>query len=710
MSTTFKAFDPVTIYHKSNSTACETCYSRKVKCEVREDGPGCRQCADHSIDCVPRTRKRKAQASDEERQDHDQASGAVEMRGSRLRTDADVNIDGARTRFRSTSNAGPEGRPAGRENSIATAGLFGNPDTSNRYPSEDTSPAVISSRTRNASYLSRSAILRGELADVDHTHGDSAADERNLLPPTTMKVLRLYDAFKLPPVPLQQSLIEAFAKRCYTWTPVMDSAFFNARPSEVSLLLLQSVILAGSLIRPQVCEMGFSERQYERVKALIHSGYEQDPLTVLAAMCVVQNYAVVAPRRISVDMPRAWNIMAIGLAHQLGLHRPSPPDHPQAGLRNRIWWTLVWRDNFSSSCHGRPRVLQPEDCTVPPPSPQDFEDPADPRADIFCRYVEVIGILGDLCLAITRRGEAKAEDRHAIASRLFDFVTALPESLRLYRPDVAAYQYKNDLAQLHVPILITLVILFRPRTVHQLAAPNAASVTAAFLLFRLFEAIQLREHTRYLSSGYGWYFLVTAMPLLSCTKVPALRNEADQALDSLEGALETLGEVKPAAENNLRNVRAIRKVMASKSRGPASTPNIMEPDRANIRFGRQILQTYGLGAVRQYERFADVLAAQKSSMASKPWTPYASVQFVADFRPQVDQSAHAAAHTLSCLSGRQNAPGMLNGQLTPEADAYVPAKEFEDDMQNPFTAVFEDETLMGANTWMMRDWMDEWPI
>lgn len=53
---------------------------------------------------------------------------------------------------------------------------------------------------------------------------------------------------------------------------------------------------------------------------------------------------------------------------------------------------------------------------------------------------------------------------------------------------------------------------------------------------------------------------------------------------------------------------------------------------------------------------------------------------------------------------------MINGQLTPETEPYFPNAGLDDELQNAITAVFEDETLMGANNWMMRDWMDEWPI
>lgn len=617
MSNTFKAFDPVTIYHKSNSTACEACYSRKVRCEPCDNAIGCRQCSDHGVDCKPRTRKRKVQPSDDGRSEWSEAYHAVKT--SSVRSN---HVSPEKARRRSANDGANSARSVKRANSIAVPGLFVNTQSTNtnEYSPESAAHSETPSHARHASYLSRSAVLGDEFPDIDHTHGDKDDGERKSLSSTAMKVLSLHSAFDLPGLPLRQSLVEAFLERCSTWMPVVDSDFFAGAGSngEVSLTLLQSIILAGSLMRPQVCEMGFAERQYQRVKALIHSGHEQDPLMMLAALCVVQHYAVLAPKEISADMPRAWNLHAVGLAHQLGLHRASRLDSPRAGLRNRIWWTLVWRDNLASSCHGRPRALQPEDCTAPPPNVQDFEDPTDPRAEVFCRYVEVIGIMGDLCLIITRKGRIEPGDRYSIASRLFSFVNALPEALRLYSPNGMARPYNYDLAQLHVPVLITLAILFRPRTIHQLAGPNAASVTAAFLLFRIFEAIELREHTRYLASGYGWYFLTTAMPLLSCTKVVALREEANQALNSLESALETLGKVKPAAANNLRNVRAIRTAMASKSRGPASTPNVMEQDSASIRIGRQILEVYGLGAIRQYEQIADILAAHKSSLVSPP--------------------------------------------------------------------------------------------
>lgn len=53
---------------------------------------------------------------------------------------------------------------------------------------------------------------------------------------------------------------------------------------------------------------------------------------------------------------------------------------------------------------------------------------------------------------------------------------------------------------------------------------------------------------------------------------------------------------------------------------------------------------------------------------------------------------------------------MGGGQVQQETQPYLPVSGVDEELQNAFTAVFEDETLMGASTWMMREWMDEWQI
>ena len=96
-------------------------------------------------------------------------------------------------------------------------GLFVNSNPAHEHSVEGAPHAERSSHSRNASFLSRSAILGDDFPDIDHTHGEKADVERKSISPTTMKVLTLYEAFDLPPLPLRQSLVEAFMERCYTF-------------------------------------------------------------------------------------------------------------------------------------------------------------------------------------------------------------------------------------------------------------------------------------------------------------------------------------------------------------------------------------------------------------------------------------------------------------------------------------------------------------
>ena len=640
---------------------------------------------DHGVECKARSRKRKAHSIDEGRRNDTGSDRSAQSPPTSRSGKGGGDASDIVSRRRLSSYAS-DSRPLQRSSSVSVPGLFVNRETGSWFP-PDSSELIESptqDRFRNASFLSRSAILGDDFQDIDHAHAEGLTDE-DKISPTELKVLRLHGAFALPDLPLQQSVIEAYIERCYPWMPVIDLWDFigTSQSRESSLLLLQAVILVGSLMRPDVCSKEFCDRQYMRVKALIQSGYEGNPLNVLAALCLVQWYTPTAPKDISTDVPRFWNTYAVGLAQQMGLHRAPTTQGADLGLRNRIWWTMVARDNLTASAHGRPRIIQPEDCTAPMTKVSDFGDQQDVRAAIFVHYVAITRILGDLCQLVTRKGEASSEDKHSIALRLHAYLESLPEAFRLYSGSGLAQRYSLELAQLHVPILITITILFRPRTVFQLAEGNAPSVAAAFLSFRVFQAIQLREHTRFLSSAFSWHLLVTAIPLLSCTKVAALETEANDALDALENVLETLGKVRPSAVNNLRNVRVIRKAMDSKPQG--TTPGLGTPNyNGNLHYGSQLLQMYGHEAVHQYRQISDILRLHSNNQAVL--------------------KAHDAAHTLSCLS-RPDASDLNNGHITPNTESHLPSAVIHEDIQNAFTAVFEDDTL--SSSWMMRDWMDE---
>ncbi|CAF3467517.1 unnamed protein product [Fusarium graminearum] len=87
-------------------------------------------------------------------------------------------------------------------------------------------------------------------------------------------------------------------------------------------------------------------------------------------------------------VPGFWMHIAVGLAHQLGLHK-EPSQGPHRGLRRRIWWTIVTRDILISIGVGRPRMINLEDSDVSPPTAADFQEESE-GADVFIANIHIV--------------------------------------------------------------------------------------------------------------------------------------------------------------------------------------------------------------------------------------------------------------------------------------------------------------------------------
>ncbi|KAK4494970.1 hypothetical protein PRZ48_014326 [Zasmidium cellare] len=457
------------------------------------------------------------------------------------------------------------------------------------------------------------SILGQDFHDIDHSNGSGpTGGPEYSLSTTDLEILQLHKAFELPDYPERQSLIDVFFDKCWAFMPVVDRLGLDPTDNEnpTSYVLLQAVLLAGRIMRPNRYPASIIDVVYRRLKALIYSGYERDPLNLLAALCVVQWVPAAAPKDVTQDSPRYWTTMAVGIAQQMGLHRKSASPKADESLRRRIWFTLCARDNVSASAHGRPRLINLLDCDQPILTIEDFPKSTNSKhAQIFLSYVSVLQILGDLCQCVVRKGEAAAHEKEDIAARLMAFTSNLPPDLRLVDGTGSPMPYDLLVAQLHIPILATILILYRPRSVFTLKSASAAGVAAANLSYRIFEAIELREHTHCLSSTFAWHLLMTCVPLVSSLKVPQLREAADSALDSLERSLETLGKTRPAGANNLRSVRSIRKAMASslESGRVGSLEGDLQDSGTYLSMAPALLSIYGGEAVRHYEKLVGQL-------------------------------------------------------------------------------------------------------
>lgn len=78
---------------------------------------------------------------------------------------------------------------------------------------------------------------------------------------------------------------------------------------------------------------------YHRVKALFWFGYEKNPLTVVAAVCILRWYDPAGPEHVPTSTSGFWRYVGEELAHQIGLHE-EPVNKGDAALRGRLWWTL----------------------------------------------------------------------------------------------------------------------------------------------------------------------------------------------------------------------------------------------------------------------------------------------------------------------------------------------------------------------------------
>jgi hypothetical protein len=156
------------------------------------------------------------------------------------------------------------------------------------------------------------------------------------------QLLRLQGAFELPPRAVRDGLINTFMERCSPWMPIVERSWLEESGSQKpSMLLLQAIFVAASRVTsaPAVTAYASTHQFYRRAKALFWSGYEKNPLTVVAAVCILHWYNPEGPEHVSTNTSGFWRYVGVGLAHQVGLQK-EPTNRQDAALRRRLWWTL----------------------------------------------------------------------------------------------------------------------------------------------------------------------------------------------------------------------------------------------------------------------------------------------------------------------------------------------------------------------------------
>lgn len=201
-------------------------------------------------------------------------------------------------------------------------------DTSSRAPQDE-------------SYRGRSEYLGGDVPFseemVKNIHQISVSE----LSDTDLALLRQQKAFDLPPRAVRSSLIDSFMTKCLPWTPIVESIWLDGNEGQPpSMLLLQSVFLAGSRVMAAPLSYATSAEFYRRAKLLFFFGAEKNAVLSIVSVCLLHWWNPVGPEQISTDTSGFWVRVGVGIAYQIGLHK-EPAEGQNKKFRRRLWWSLV---------------------------------------------------------------------------------------------------------------------------------------------------------------------------------------------------------------------------------------------------------------------------------------------------------------------------------------------------------------------------------
>lgn len=284
-------------------------------------------------------------------------------------------------------------------------------------------------------------------------------------------------------------------------------------------------------------------------------GVERDPMIMTVAALLLNWWNPESPEHYSIDTSSFWVRIAVGLSFQLGLHR-DPGNKPDAGLRRRIWWSLVTRDNLINAGHGRPRAVALESTDVPLPSVEDFGGDAQ-AASTFSAYVSISMIMGDLTQYFLQKGRFSSE-KQGLGNRAFRWIKTLPESLQLCysQPERTLRPYSFEARQLHVQYFVVLTIL--NKSTPPASSPSTASLLASSFIAGIFGDFLARDELKYLGPIFTFYLLTAGVTLLSSYRFAGLWHLAERDLDIVIKAQEELGKRWPTAIGSLKRLNDVR--------------------------------------------------------------------------------------------------------------------------------------------------------
>jgi hypothetical protein len=268
---------------RRTAKACVICHKKKIKCDlIQGSNDPCTACVRDGYECRPRQRKRKRvytldSESPPPKARKDNGHQSPNSLGSH--TENSILSPGS---VRNTNQVHTGAPKENGHNDMISARRTSNPPTIrdvDRNTELSASSAPISApasahstgrpsfsyQTSKVSYLGRSEYIGDDVPINDEE--DAPPHSTRGLSEKDLEILQVQKVFDLPARPVRESLIDSFWTRCYPWTPIVDRQWVEGRPqNEISILLLQSMMLAGSRVSSSPIEAGSSQEFYNKAK------------------------------------------------------------------------------------------------------------------------------------------------------------------------------------------------------------------------------------------------------------------------------------------------------------------------------------------------------------------------------------------------------------------------------------------------------------
>ncbi|RFU28565.1 hypothetical protein B7463_g7787, partial [Scytalidium lignicola] len=343
---------------------------------------------------------------------------------------------------------------------------------------------------------------------------------------------------------LQLSYLDTFVESCYCFCPILDRTMLNIADFGGSLLLQQALALVGSIIQPSLLHGDDPTSYYDKARVLFYHGAEPNPLVTLVAAMLFYWWSTCPPNVVSTNGSWWWSGITIRQAQELGFHREPKADQgvrvgETVSLRRRIWWTLFARERLTSICHGRPCIINPQDCDVRELTHADFPDLPNARPDIFIQWIRLCTIVGRVGEHL-RRSPQVATATHDLLDELKGWAHSLPPAIQLPFSSYPTPKFDRDIYQLHLPYLTCITLLYLKRSSKGVPTAHVPAILAASSVARIFEDILIRGSLRFLQGMAGWYIAIALLALLYARRVKTLEEAADTHFQVLRVALKEM--------------------------------------------------------------------------------------------------------------------------------------------------------------------------